>query len=76
MSSAVWTIDAVRALGARTDGVTACKIVYGVGRTKAYQLLASGQVDFKLIRVPGAKAQYVVPVSSILRLLSDNVGDP
>ena len=30
--------DDIRALGVRMDGVTACEIVYGVGRTTAYEL--------------------------------------
>jgi hypothetical protein len=75
MSTQVWTEQQIRALGARTDGVTACRIVYGVGRTKAYELLRSGQVDFKIIKVPGSN-RYVVPVSAILRLLSDSANDP
>lgn len=66
-----WTETEIRAFGVRVDGVTACKIVYGCGRTKAYELLRSGQVDFKLIKVPGTTNRYVVPVSSILRLLDD-----
>lgn len=72
--AAVWTPAALRGLGVRTDGVTACKIVYGVGRTKAYELLRSGQVDFKVIRVPGAKNQYVVPVSELIRVLGLDEG--
>lgn len=66
----LWTADEIRALGARVDGVTACQIVYGVGRTKAYEMLRAGEVDFKVIKVPGAqRARYVVPVSAILRTL-------
>ena len=72
---AVWTADQIRSLGVRVDGVTACRIVYGVGRTKSYELLRSGQVDFKLIKVPGSN-RYVVPVSSILRLLADDADGP
>lgn len=67
----VWTTDDIHALGARTDGVTACSIVYGVGRTKAYTLLRSGAVDFKIIRVPGTN-RFIVPVSSILQVLGEN----
>lgn len=66
-----WTTEAIRALGARTDGVTACSIVYGVGRTKAYELLRSGAVDFKVIRVPGTN-RFVVPVNSILQALGED----
>lgn len=66
--TATWTAEAIRALGVRTDGVTACAIAYGVGRTKAYELLRSGQVDFRVIRVPGTN-RFVVPTSELLRLL-------
>jgi hypothetical protein len=64
----VWTREQVEALGVRTDGVTACQIIYGVGRTKAYELLRSGNVDFKVIRVPGT-CRFVVPTSQLLALL-------
>lgn len=64
----VWTAAQIHALGVRTDGVTACSIVYGVGRTRAYELLRSGDVDFRVIRVPGSN-RFVVPTSEILRLL-------
>lgn len=63
-----WTRAQIEALGIRTDGVTACAVVYGCGRTLAYQLLKSGQVDFKVIRVPGTN-RFVVPTSELLRLL-------
>jgi hypothetical protein len=70
MSARVWTDAEIRALGVRTDGVTACEIVYGVGRTKAYELLRSGNVDFKVIQVPGTR-RFVVPTSQILALLDE-----
>jgi len=72
----VWTREQIEALGVRTDGVTACRIVYGTSRTKSYELLRSGAVDFKLIKVPGAKNTYVVPVSSILRILDGQDSEP
>lgn len=68
MSARVWTEAEIRALGVRVDGVTACRIAYSVGRSKAYSLLKSGEVDFKVIRVPGTN-RYVVPVSELIRLL-------
>lgn len=67
--AAVWTAADIRALGVRVDGVTACRVAYGVGRTKAYELLRSGAVDFKVIRVPGTN-RYVVPTSSLIKLLA------
>jgi hypothetical protein len=72
-----WTAAEIRALGVRVDGVTACKIAYGVGRTSAYSMLRAGQVDFKVIKIPGsASNRYVVPTSELLRLLClDDGGD-
>jgi hypothetical protein len=69
MSAVVWTAEQIRRLGVRVDGVTAMRIAYGVGRTKAYELLRSGEAGLKVIRVPGARNQYVVPVSELLRVL-------
>jgi len=64
----VWTEADIRALGVRCDGVTAVQIVYGVGRTRAYEILRAGEVDFRVIRVPGSN-RYVVPTADVLRLL-------
>jgi hypothetical protein len=46
----VWTESEVRALGVRTDLVTACAIVYGCGRTKAYQLYQANALNFPALR--------------------------
>lgn len=67
----VWTAAQIRALGVRTDGVTACRIVYGVGRTRAYEILRSEKTGFRVIKVPGSN-RYVVPTSEILRILFDD----
>lgn len=64
-----WTEAEIRAYGVRIDGVLACGIAYDVGETKALALLRDGQVDFKVIKVPGRRTKYVVPVSDLLRLL-------
>lgn len=64
----VWTEADIRALGVRCDGVTAVRIVYGVGRTRAYEILRAGDVDFRVIRVPGSN-RYVVPTADVIRLL-------
>lgn len=69
----VWTVEEIRAFGVRMDGVTACSVIYGCGRTKSYTLLRTGQVDFKVIKVPGTN-RYVVPTESVLRLLVDDAG--
>ncbi len=71
MSGKAWTAAQVRALGVRTDGVTACSIVYGVGRTRAYEILRSGTADFRVIRIPGSN-RFVVPTSEILRILFED----
>jgi len=69
----VWTREQVEALGVRTDGVTAMSILYGVARSKAYDLLRSGNAGVKVIRVPGTN-RYVVPTSAILRALDELEG--
>lgn len=65
----VWTRAEIEALGVRTDGVTACSVVLGVGQTVAYRLLKTGDVPFKLIKVPTGRTRYTVPVSELIRLL-------
>lgn len=60
-----WTADEVRALGARTDLVTAASVL-GIGRTSAYELARRGEFPVKTLRL-GHK--YVVVVASLLRLL-------
>lgn len=62
----VVTEDEIRQCGVNMDGLTACRAVYGVSRTKAYQLLRSGNVDFPVRRVGN---RFVVPTASVLRLL-------
>jgi hypothetical protein len=61
-----WTADDIRALGVRMDGVTACEIVYGVGRTTAYELLGRREVDFPVLR---RGKSWIVPTSAVLSLL-------
>ena len=64
--SRVWTEADIRALGVRTDLVTACSIVYGCGATKAYELVARDEIDFPVRKVGN---RYVVPVAPLLELL-------
>jgi hypothetical protein len=66
MTAHTWTPAEIRALGVRTDLVTACSIVYGCGRTKAYELLAAGDLDFPIFR---AGNRFSVPTAPLLRLL-------
>jgi hypothetical protein len=61
----IWTIDAVRNLGATTDVETAGAIL-GIGRSKSYELAKSG--DFP-VRVLHIGRRYLVPIPSILALL-------
>jgi hypothetical protein len=62
----VWTEQEIRALGVRLDGVTACNIIYGDGRTKAYERLRSGDVDFPVLR---RGRYYIVATAKLLPLL-------
>lgn len=62
----VWTESEIRALGVRLDGVTACSIIYGDARTKAYQRLREGELDFPVLR---RGRYYIVPTAAVLRLL-------
>ena len=64
-SAKVWTIDAVRSLGATTDIQTAGAIL-GIGRSKSYELAKIG--DFP-VRVLHIGRRYLVSVPSILALL-------
>ncbi len=61
----VWTIDAVRGLGSTTDVETAGAI-FGIGRSKSYQLAKSGEFPVQLLRIG---RRYRVPIPSILELL-------
>lgn len=64
--SRTWSPDDVRALGVRTDLVTACEIAYGAKRTKAYELFRRGELDFPAVRVGN---RVVVPVAAICAFL-------
>lgn len=61
-----WTADEIRALGVRTDLVTACSIVYGCGRTKAYEMRDADELHFRVLK---AGNRYVVPTSDVLQIL-------
>lgn len=61
-----WTAEEVRALGARTDLVTACEAVLGIGKTKAWEALHRGELPFPTIR---CGRRVVVPVAPLLELL-------
>jgi hypothetical protein len=61
-----WTEQEIRALGTRTDLVTACQIVYGCGRNKAWEMYHAGELDFPALKVG---RRVAVPVIPLLRLL-------
>ena len=64
-SAKIWTIDAVRKLGATTDVQTAGAIL-GIGRTKSYELARRGAFPVRVLRIG---RRYLVPTPSILELL-------
>ena len=61
----VWTIEAIRALGATTDVQTAGAIL-GIGRTKAYEMVREGNFPVPVLRIG---RRVVVPTPTILTLL-------
>lgn len=65
MNRDTWTEERVRALGVRTDIVTAGQI-FGMGQTKAYELARRGQFPVPVLKLG---ATYVVPTAPILALL-------
>jgi hypothetical protein len=64
-SKRVWTIDAIRALGATTNVQTAGAIL-GIGRTKAYELAREGNFPVPVLRIG---RRILVPTPMILMLL-------
>lgn len=67
-----WTAAEVRALGTRTDLPTACQIVYGCSRGRAYEMYRAGQLDFPALK---CGRRVVVPVIPLLRLLGVDGGE-
>jgi predicted DNA-binding transcriptional regulator AlpA len=61
----IWTIDAVRNLGATIDVETAGAIL-GIGRSKSYELAKAGDFPVRVLRIG---RRYLVPTSPILALL-------
>jgi hypothetical protein len=61
-----WTAQDVRALGVRTDLVTACQIVLGCGKNRAYEMYRDGTLPFTAIKVG---RRVVVPVAPLIKLL-------
>lgn len=61
-----WTAARVQALGVRTDLATACEIVLGVRKSRAFELHKAGQLPFPTLR---CGRRIVVPVAPLLELL-------
>lgn len=66
VNDTIWTEERIRACGVRMSGVAAVQAVYGYGSTKAYEMLAAGDVDFPVIR---RGRSWVVPTAAVLELL-------
>lgn len=64
-ASSPWTPAAVRALGVRTDAVTAGSI-FDLGRTATYEAIREDRFPVPVLR---AGSRYVVPVAPILKAL-------
>lgn len=61
----VWTIDAIRGLGATIDVETAGAIL-GIGRSKSYELAKANEFPVRILRIG---RRYLVPTPAILELL-------
>lgn len=70
MSSAVWSVEDVRALGVRTDVPTAASVL-GMGTNAAYDLVRRNEFPVPVLKL-GRK--YVVPVAGLLTVLG--ITDP
>jgi hypothetical protein len=60
------TVADVKALGVRTDLVTAYRVVVGGGKNRAWQAYHNGELPFPTLRVG---RRVVVPVAPLLALL-------
>jgi hypothetical protein len=70
-----WTLEAIRALGVRTDLATLGKI-FGVSRTRAYQMAHTGEWEQAGIRIVPLGSKYIVAVQSILNVLGHGDSEP
>jgi hypothetical protein len=64
----VWTIEAIRGLGATVDVETAGAIL-GIGRSKSYELAKANEFPVRILRIG---RRYLVPTPAILELLGVN----
>jgi hypothetical protein len=70
-----WTPEAIRALGATCDLPTLGKI-FGISRTRAYQLAHTGEWQQAGIRIVPLGCKYRVAVQSILDVLGHSDAEP
>ena len=70
-----WTLEAIRALGVRTDLPTLGKI-FGISRARAYQMAHTGEWEQAGIRIVPLGSKYVVAVQSILDVLGHSETEP
>jgi hypothetical protein len=70
-----WTLEAIRALGVRTDLPTLGKI-FGVSRTRAYQMAHTGEWEQAGICIVPLGSKYIVAVQSILNVLGHGDSEP
>ena len=68
-TSRVWTIEAIRGLGATIDVETAGAIL-GIGRSKSYELAKADEFPVRVLRIG---RRYLVPTPAILELLGINI---
>ena len=61
----IWTIEAIRSLGATIDVETAGAIL-GIGRSKSYELAKADEFPVRILRIG---RRYLVPTPAILELL-------
>lgn len=74
----VWTLERIRALGARTDVPTASSI-FGICETQGYEYVKQGRFPVPVIPIggrPGRPRRIVVPVAPILELFGLGDGGP
>ena len=70
-----WTLEAIRALGVRTDLPTLGKI-FGISRARAYQMAHTGEWEQAGIRIVPLGSRYVVAVQSVLEVLGHGNARP
>lgn len=61
-----WTAADVRALGVRTDLVTACRIVLGIGKNRAWEAYHAGELPFPALKLG---RRVIVPTAPLFKLL-------